>query len=212
MSSPYKVYGANMSTCTRTVLATLEEVGANYELVPVDMAKGEHKSPDYIAKQHPFGKIPVMWDGDFKLFESLAIARYVADKAHADTLYPKDAKKRALVEQWLSVYQSNQGPFVDIVVEFMFGPLFFGRQGDAGKVAALTQRLNALLDIFEAQLQTTKFLAGNDFTLADLAWLPFGTYMLSCAGFENAFDGHAHVKAWWTAISTRPAWKKISGK
>ena len=211
MPSTYKVLGASISTYTRTVLATLEEIGAAYELVPVDLFKGEHKAADYRASEHPFGQIPVLHDGDFKLFESHAIARYLAEKHHAESLYPsKDLKKRALVEQWISVNQADQAPIVDIVVEFIFVPLFHGRQGDSTKVPTLTQRLNALLDILEAQLKTTKYLTGDDFTLADLVWLPFGTYLLASPGFETAFAGHPHVKAWWQACTSRPSWKKVT--
>lgn len=211
-ATPYKVLGANVSTCTRAVLTTLEEVSANYELVPVDLSKGEHKAEDFVAKHHPFGQIPVLYDGDFKLFESLAIARYLASKHKAESLYPSDLKKRAVVEQWLSIYQANSRPVIDIVVEFIFGPVFYGRQPDTTKVPALTQKLNGLLDVLEKQLKTTKYLAGDEFTLADLAWLPYGTYLISSAGFEKAFDGHAHVKAWWTAITTRASWKKVTGQ
>ena len=73
-----KVVGSAGSTCARTVIATLEESGLAWELQPVNFAVGEHKSAEYLAKQQPFGQIPVIWNGDFRLFESRAIAGYAA--------------------------------------------------------------------------------------------------------------------------------------
>ncbi len=75
-----KVYGINMSTCTRRVLVTLIEMGLPHELVLVDLMKGEHKQPPHLARQ-PFGQVPVLEDVDgFQIFESRAIIRYLAKK------------------------------------------------------------------------------------------------------------------------------------
>jgi glutathione S-transferase len=209
--SSYKVLGHAGSTCTRTVVATLEEVGAPYELQTINFGAGEHKAPEYLAKHQPFGQIPVLYDGDFRIFESRAIAKYVADNSKNDTLYPADLKKRALVEQWLSVNQSNSSPITNIVVEFFFGPAFYGKTADATKTPALKEALNKLFDILEAQLKTSKFIAGDEFTLADIVWLPYLHYLTAnCPGFENVFDGHSHLKAWWQACTTRASWKKAT--
>lgn len=207
--SSYTLVGHHGSTCSRTVIATLEEAGAKYEIQTIDLMKGEHKTPEYVAKYQPFGQIPALVDGDYTLFESRAIARYVASKEHADELYPTDLKKRGLVDAWLSVNQSNSGPIVDIVVEFIFGP-FRGATPDESKRAGLTEKLNGLLDVLETRLTQSKFLAGDHFTLADLSFLAYTTYLLQSPGFEKPFEGHKHVKAWWEAISTRPSWKKAT--
>lgn len=114
----YKLLGHVGSTCSRTVIATLEEVGAKYEVETIDLSKGEHKSPAYLENNQPFGQIPVLFDGEYRLFESRAIIRYIATKHWADSIYPSDPFKRGLVEQWLSVNvrfscfsQANQPPF-----------------------------------------------------------------------------------------------------
>jgi glutathione S-transferase len=73
------VLGHPASTCTRRVLLTAAEKGVDVEVKPIDLSKGEHKSPEYISKHHPFGVIPVLYDGDFKLYESRAIARYIGN-------------------------------------------------------------------------------------------------------------------------------------
>ena len=207
--STYTLVGHHGSTCSRTVIATLEEVGAQYDIKTIDIMTGEHKAADYIAKYQPFGQIPALVDGDYILFESRAIARYVASKANAEELYPTDLKARGLVDAWLSVNQSNSGPIVDIVGEFFFGP-FLGATPDETKRAPLTEKLNGLFDVLEKQLTKSKFLAGDHFTLADLSFLAYTTYLLQAKGFEAPFEGHKHVKAWWETISNRPSWKKAT--
>ena len=205
--SSYKLLGLQGSTCSRTVIATLEEAGAKWELQNVDLSKGEHKAADYVAKYQPFGQIPALVDGDYTLFESRAIARYIASKEKAEELYPSEVKARGTVESWLSVNQSNSGPIVDVVVELFFGPMFYGKTVDESKIPALTEKLNGLLDVLETRLSKSKFLAGDHFTLADLSFLAYTTYLLQCKGFEHALDKHTHVKAWWDVISNRPSWK-----
>lgn len=62
-----KVYGAQRSTCTQRVLTALHEKGVEYELVPVDFSKGEHKGEAHLKKQ-PFGKVPVLDDDGFLVY------------------------------------------------------------------------------------------------------------------------------------------------
>lgn len=97
-----KVYGAAPSTCTKRVLATLEEKKVPYELITIDLANGAHKSEDYLQKQ-PFGKIPYIDDNGLILYESRAIAKYIATKhaSQGTRLVPAtgDLEAYALFEQ-----------------------------------------------------------------------------------------------------------------
>ncbi|GBG73427.1 hypothetical protein CBR_g16143 [Chara braunii] len=68
----YKVYGLPISTCTRRILTVLEEVGADYTLEQLNLAKGEHKQPKFLALQ-PFGQIPVLEHSDLCIFEAIDI-------------------------------------------------------------------------------------------------------------------------------------------
>lgn len=81
MAGVLKVRGSAMSTCTRRVLTALEELHVPYELVNIDLSKGEHKAPAYVEKYQPFGQIPSLEEADGTvLFESRAILRYIALK------------------------------------------------------------------------------------------------------------------------------------
>ena len=209
--SVYKLKGMAQSTCTRTVVTVLEEIGAKYEIETVNLAVGEHKAPEYVAEYQPFGQIPALIDGDFKMFESRAIIRYLAAKHNADSLYPADLKKRAIVEQWLSVNQSNNGPVTGIVAEFVFKAMGGGTP-DATKVPELTEKLNAYLAILDKRLASNAYFAGDKLTLADISFLSYFEYLLQIPPFANAFDGFTHLKKWWENVSSRPSWKKATGK
>ena len=208
--SVYKIKGIAQSTCTLTVTAAFEEIGVKYEIDTVDFATGEHKSPAYLEKYQPFGQIPALIDGDFQLFESRAILRYVAAKHGADSLYPTDLQKRAVVEQWLSVNQSNNGPVTDIVSEFVF-KVMRGGTPDESRIPELTTKLNTYLAILDKQLSSHTYIAGEDFTLADVSFLAYFHYLLRVPAFANAFDNFANLKRWWQSVSSRPSWKKVTG-
>lgn len=210
--SNYIVKGSPGSTHTRTVIMALEEIGVAYELEVVNFATGEHKSVDYTERFQPFGQVPVLVDGDFQLFESRAIVRYVSDKHGADSLYPTDLKQRALVDQWLSVNQSNNGPVSSIVAEFMLKPMVGGTP-DVTKLPEMTGKLNAYFSILDKQLASTHaYIAGESFTLADISFIAYFEYVLHVSHFANAFDNFANLKRWWNDVTSRPSWKKASGK
>jgi len=197
-----------MSTCARRVLTTAEELGLSYELVPVNFAAGEHKSAEYLEKHQPFGQIPVLWDGDFRLYESRAICRYLTLKtSSSSTLYPEDVKQRALVEQWISVETSNY-PAPEIVKELVFNPMF-GAPSDQTKVDAATPKLHQFFSVLEKQLSQTKYVAGDNFTLADIVLMPYTEYLLKTTQFAKVLDQYPHVSQWWSAVSARPSWQKV---
>lgn len=207
MATPLTIMGLHGSTCTRLVIATCEEAGVSWTLKDVDITTGAQKAADYVEKFHPFGQIPALVDGDYTLFESRAIARYVASKGEASEFYPADAKTRGLVDAWLSVEQSNFRFLGENLTEFYFGPLFYGKPADATKLPALIEKLDAAFAVLELRLAKSKFLAGDHFTLADLVFLPYATYLFQSSGLENVLDKHTHVKTWFDTISARPSWK-----
>lgn len=104
------LYGASLSTCTRRVAAVAKEVGVDYVLHPIDFSKGEHKAPAFLEHQ-PFGQVPYIVDdanGNFELYESRAISRYLVQQYGAKSgLIPTDPKKLAKFEQAASVEVSN---------------------------------------------------------------------------------------------------------
>ena len=110
-----KLYGNVLSTNTARALTVLEELSIPYELVVVDIFKGEQHAPAFTAVQ-PFGQVPYLEDDDgFKVFESRAICRYLALKYGGVGLKlipdPADLQRTALFEQGASIELSGFEPF-----------------------------------------------------------------------------------------------------
>jgi glutathione S-transferase len=118
-------------------------------------------------------------DDGFILFESLAIARYVAARASSPLLPRGDERAAALFEQALSVESSNFDPYVKtIVFQRVFGP-DWGKPTNEPRVQAAAQALEGKLQGYERILAAQRYLAGDEVTLADLIHLPWGMYLAS---------------------------------
>eukprot|EP01118_Nematostelium_gracile_P013782 TRINITY_DN5247_c0_g1_i3.p1 TRINITY_DN5247_c0_g1~~TRINITY_DN5247_c0_g1_i3.p1 ORF type:complete len:210 (-),score=63.08 TRINITY_DN5247_c0_g1_i3:42-671(-) len=204
---PYKLVGSPLSTCTQRIMVIANEVGAELEINSPDFAKLEHKSEAYLANEHPFGKIPVLHDGNYKLFESRAIARYIADKSNNTNVYPRDTEVRGLVEQWISVETSYFSVAETIVGELVFAK-WHGREPNMKIVEEKTKPLNDFLFAFNKQLEGKDYLVANKFTLADAVFLPYLNKLLGTEEFKNVLEPYANLQRWWNTISNRPSWKK----
>jgi glutathione S-transferase len=164
--SKYTVVGLPQSTCTRRVLTVLEEKGVAYDIRRVDFGAGENKTEEYKQKFHPFGRIPALIDGDFKLIESRAISRYIAENnASGTSLIPSDAKARGQMDQWIFVELCEFAPAEKIVKELYFKK-FYGQTAVQEVVTEETQKLHTTLKVMDAHLKNNQYLAGQQFTIA----------------------------------------------
>ncbi|KAK4278091.1 hypothetical protein QN277_015983 [Acacia crassicarpa] len=204
------VYGAANAACPQRVLACLIEKGIDFELIHVDLNRGEHKSPDFLLRQ-PFGQVPMVEDGDFRLYESRAIIRYYAAK-YADRgpdLLGKTLEERAMVDQWLEVEAHNFNDLCfNLVLQLVILPKM-GQPGDLSLAHACEQKLEKVMDVYEKRLSERPYLAGDNFTLADLSHLPGIRYLVEEAKMGHLITERKNVNAWWGCISSRPAWKKL---
>ncbi|XP_061948492.1 glutathione S-transferase F12-like [Populus nigra] len=205
-----KVYGPAVAVCPQRVMACLLEKGVEFDLVHVDLDSGEQKLPEFLLKQ-PFGQVPVVEDGDFKLFESRAIIRYYAAKYEdrGPNLLGNTLEEKALVDQWLEIEAQN---FNDLVFNIVFQVVILpriGQQGDSELVRTYEEKLEKVLDVYEKRLSKSKYLAGDSFTLADLSHLPATRYLVNEAGLGHLVKDRKKLNAWWEDISSRPAWKKL---
>ncbi|KAF8516161.1 glutathione S-transferase [Hysterangium stoloniferum] len=199
------IYGFAPTAGTRRITLICKELNIPYEFVVVDLAAREHKTPAYLEKQ-PFGQVPAIDDGGFKLYESRAIGRYLAAKAGSPLLPNSDPKKLAEFEVAASIEYSNFDSFASkIAYEKVFKPV----QGLATDEAVVAERLAALtakLEIYEVILGKQKYLAGDKITLADLFHLPCGSTLVQ-VGFD--VFSTPNLKRWWNDISSRPSWQAV---
>ena len=205
-----KIFGNPMSTCTRRVVMALHEKQAKFEMVVIDFAKGEHKSPENMARQ-PFGQMPSLTDGDFTLFESRAMMRYIDENHPGQSLTPKDPKSRALMEQWLYVESEDFNPAVSaIVYQEVYAPMMGGKS-DAAKVAEAMTKLTPVMAVLDKHLAKGPHFVGDQFTLADISFMPYTEYAMNTSA-KDMMLSHANFAAWWKRVSERGAWKQTTAK
>lgn len=172
----------------------LSLLGLPAELVFVDLAKGEHKQPQFLA-MNPFGQVPVLDDDGTIIADSNAILVYLASTydAHGQWL-PRDPLGAARVQRWLSV---AAGPLA-------FGPAaarlvtVFGASFNSDEVIA---RAHALLKVMEQELGKAAFLVGDEPTIADVANY---SYIAHAPEGNVSLDAYPNVRAWLARIEGLP--------
>jgi glutathione S-transferase len=198
-----KLYGNQHSACTKTVLLLLAERSAKLDFVPVNLSIGEHKTTGHLAR-HPFGRVPVLDDGEFVLYESRAILRYLDQVLPGTRLTPSDLRAQACMEQWISVDSCYFTPAAyTIVVQKLFVPAMGGHT-DEQLVAQAWSSVRDVYRALEAQLAQTRYLVGDDFTLADLCFVQYTESLVAALG-DSALDEFPLLARWRQRIHARPA-------
>jgi glutathione S-transferase len=197
------LYGDKMATCTMRVQLVLSILGIPYEYVHVDLSKGEQKSLAHRARQ-PFGKVPALEDktNGAVLFESRCLMRYIAEKYGASLFGNGDAKLKALIDNWMEVEATTYStPVSSIVYEKVFKSMFNMGDPDVDRINASLAELDKILDVYDQELQSRKFLVGDALSLADLSHIPYTLYLIKLAGVEEPFSTRPNVWRWWQELS-----------
>lgn len=159
------IYGSDLSSPANKVRFVANALGLHYEYKRVNLREGEQRKPEFL-KLNPAGKVPVIDDDGFILFESNAIIRYLARKQKS-ALYPSDVQARAVVEQWLDFGSLHVGA---ALVKVTYNRLFAARLNitpDEKSIQEGLEFLNRFLPVVENQLSNNAYLAGKSLTLAD---------------------------------------------
>ena len=179
----------------------LKELGLDCELVPVDLAKGEQRQPVFLAV-NPFGRVPVLVDGDLTLRESHAILAYLGE--NTGRLWPASAGERADALQWLFFLSQHIMPAAGQVA-LRIRAKVLGIPLDEAIVAQGEQALQPVIGILDGRLSTHRWLFGADFSLVDCAYCPV-LNVVEKAGFS--LDPYPNVSTYLEACRARPAWKE----
>jgi glutathione S-transferase len=206
-----KLYGSsnNKSFNTLKLRVALAEAGASYELVPVDLEKGEQKRPDFL-RVNPHGKVPVLVDGDFALPESDAILWYIGEKyPDAKLLPPPDAgepsrQARARVLQWCD--------FASTTLYYAYSQYWnYALGAEADRHPALAEAALAKIargvGVMETVLAARPWLAGQTYSLADLSNASI-VFALKRRLPKDPLVDVPHVRAWYERVTAREAWKR----
>ena len=194
------LYAAGTSNGMRARIA-LEECGLPYKLNFIDLAKGEHKTPKFLA-MNPNGQIPVIVDHEgpgglsVTLSQSTAILLYCAEKS--GKFMPKDAAARPAVLQALMCASTDITP--------VFGA-FFGakraKESHAPTVQMFADRLREFFKVWDATLAKQAYCAGSEVTVADLSL--FAGYWRIKGAAPEIVEGLPNVARWAEAMGARPA-------
>jgi glutathione S-transferase len=180
----------------------LLELGLQCEIVPVDLTKGEHRKPEFLAL-NPFGRVPVLTDCDLTLWESHAILAYLGEKAAK--MWPTSAAGRADALRWLFFLSGHVTPPAGELARNRIAVKFFGGKPDEDAIARGEKALPDVLRIVEGKLAKSNWLLGDDFTLVDCAYAPV-LNVIEKAGFS--LQEFPKVRVYMNTIGSRPAWQK----
>ena len=179
----------------------LEELGLPYTVTPINIGEGEQFRPEFLAI-NPNHRIPAIVDADgpggqkLTLFESGAILIYLAEKT--GKLIPADAHGRYICLQWLMFQMSGIGP--------MFGQYNHFANYAPEKLPYAIERYGnearRLVRVLQRRLAEAPYLAGNDYSIADIATFPWVRYAVTAGGVE--MDDVQNVKSWIATIEARP--------
>jgi GST-like protein len=186
-----KLYAAHTPN-GRKISVMLEECALPYEIVKVDLAKGEQRTPEFTAI-NPNQKIPAIVDGEVTLAESGAILIYLAEKC--DRFLPQ--AQRHVTLQWLMFQMAHVGP--------MLGQAHHFRLQAKEKLPYAIERYEKeaarIYGVLDRELQKRDYLAG-EYTIADIATYP---WIMRYFNFGVALDDYRALKRWTERISARPA-------
>lgn len=206
------VYGPAYSSYARSVRLVLEEKGAAYKLVEIDILKGDGQSPAHLAR-HPYGKVPTVEVDGFSLYETEAIERYLDEALPGPKLQPAEAKQRARMSQIIAMIDSYlyKPAVVGVAVERLVKPILGGTPDEATVTKSIAESEKAFQEI-ETLMGANPFLAGPAISLADLHLAPVVWYYTMTPDGGASFKKLAKLGEWWSQVKDRPSMAKTAPK
>jgi len=198
-----KLYGMGVSFNVSKVRYCLNLLNLNYDWVETNLMAGENQTPEFLSIS-PTGKIPAVDIDGFKLFESNAIIRYLA-AVNNSSIYPLDPKKMAVIDAWMD--------YVSIHVAHAMGRVLFNRifapmtnqKVDPESLRVGLEFLDKYFPVLEKQLAKNIFLAGREFSLADINLL---AVLDPCELAQINIDRFPWLKKWRAGLKSQPFYQK----
>ena len=201
-----KLFFHPLSGNSRRVLLVATHLEIPLERVLVDITKGEQKGAPHLNR-NPNGRVPVLDDDGFVLWESRAIIQYLAEKTPGQTLLPTDARGRADVSRWLFWCAAHNGPTMTILVHENFVKPLMGRPVDPVELARGEELFAQCASLLDTHLADKKWIAQDHLTLADYS-LAASFALAGPAKFPIA--SYKHLLAWLGRVQELDAWKRTA--
>jgi GST-like protein len=191
----------------KKVTILLEELGLEYRIIPVNISRGDQFKDDFL-KMNPNHRMPVMVDhapkgggAPVSVFESGAIMMYLAEKA--GRFWPQDLRGKYEVTQWVIWQMANQGPKLGECGHFR---RLGDREGDQSyAIRRFTDEANRLYGVLNNRLYDRRWLAGDEYTIADMISYPW-TVNWKFQGQD--IEEFTYFKRWFEEMGARPAVQK----
>ena len=204
-----KLWGRLSSINVRKAVWALDETGVSYERTDAGMAFGIVDTPAYQAL-NPNALVPTLQDGDFTLWESNAIVRYVLARYGAPALgqprngaghlYPQNLRERFDAERWMEWQQTTLNPASGrAFVQWIRTP---AEKRDHAAIATSVAATEPLLAQLDAHLARRAFMAGEHFTMADI---PIACEVHRWWGLPQPRPAYPHIERWYASVRARPA-------
>jgi glutathione S-transferase len=185
------------------VLWCLAELSVPYSRIDAGLQHGKNREPWYLAL-NPNGRIPLLVDGDFTLWESNTIVRYLAAKHGQGSLWPASLETRALAERWMDWQLSTLVDPVSLVFQNLYRRLPAERDPD-DTIARNTRAANRAMEILDRHLERHAYVAGDAFTMGDIPVGATAHRWLEMHGIER--PALAAVHAWRARLEERPGFR-----
>lgn len=187
----------------KKVTILLEELGTPYRVVPLQIGRGDQFAPEFLAI-NPNHRMPAMVDTEpedggepLSLFESGAIMFYLAEKA--GRFLPSDTRGRHSVNQWVNWQMANQGPKLGECGHFLRLGEDAGDQSYA--IRRFTDEANRLYGVLNNRLYRSRYVAGDEYTIADMICYP---WCVNWEGQRQDINEFKHFKRWFEEMGARP--------
>jgi glutathione S-transferase len=188
----------------RKACAVAKHLGVAVEHVRVDLGKGEHKTPGYLAV-NPNGKIPALVDGDTRLWEANAIMAYLARAADSD-LWPRDADRQIELTRWLSwdAWHFTRHA-ATLVFQHLVKPRFLGAEPDAKAVEEAIGFFRQFAAVLDEHLRSRAYVLGDTLTIADFA---MAATLPQANQAKIPVREFAAIVRWHERLNELPAWRE----
>lgn len=188
MTTSVRIHGFAPSTYTRSTRIGAYECGIGHELVPLAFGQPEHFA------LHPFGKMPVLEDGEITVFETLAALAYLDMRYGGDKLFGAEPREKIAVLRGCSV-----------AIDYAYRPLVHlevtAHQPDPDDYAIATR----VLDWLDLQASANTFVAGPALSAADIVFAPMLAYHLSKLGEDRTYASRPNLQRWMAEMVDRPS-------
>jgi glutathione S-transferase len=187
-------------------IAVANHLGIDYTLHMVDLLTGEQKTPEYTAL-NPNQMMPTLKDGDYVLWESNAIAQYLALRKPQGGLLPSDERGRLDVTRWQFWDLAHWDPPIEtLLLENFVKPHFLGvTERDDAAVAKATEHFHRAAAVLDGQLKGRTYVTGDTLTVADFS---LGAPLNYATQGRFPLEPYGEIRRWHAGLMSLPAWQK----